>query len=241
MNTKQISETLNQIFSEKNKRIIFRYDGDKEFDETLSSITIPDAELLRPDECGALELKIKLESENPKNKFILYAPWHEPPPEDDWLLDIRLYSYTFHADNASIILKELNLENQSLHPYIKKQKAFFRRQDRLNRLKKSVQSNDREDDIDLKMLAVITRADLAEPFSILMKLFDSFCLDGKFTIADPSKVWTEIEKFELTSFFKKLLARTFGYVNEESPGLIDFRKYKHPLKFGRTDTGQPLF
>ncbi len=222
MNTKQISDTLNQIFSEKNKRIIFWYDGDKEFDETLSSITIPNAELLRLDEHGALELKIKIESENPKDKFILYAPWHEPPPEDDWLFDIRLYSHTFHADNASIILKDLNLENQSLHPYIKQRKAFFRSQERVNRLKKWILPNDREDDIDLKMLAVITRADLAEPFSILMKLFDSFCQDRKFSIEDPSKVWTEIEKLELTSFFKKLLFQTFGYVNEESSGLIDF-------------------
>lgn len=222
MNTQQISEILNQIFSEKNNRIIFWHDGEKEFDESLSSINIADAELLRLDEHGALELKIKLESENPKDKFILYAPWHEPLPEDDWLFDIRLYSYTFHADNASIILKELNLENQSLHPYIKARKAFFRSQDRLNRLKKWVQPNDTEDDIDLKMLAVITRSDLAEPFSILMKLFDSFCRDGKFIIEEPSKTWSEIEKLELTSFFKKLLARTFGYVNEDSPGLIDF-------------------
>ncbi|MGB9498711.1 MAG: BREX-1 system phosphatase PglZ type A [Dissulfuribacterales bacterium] len=222
MNTKQISETLNQIFSEKNKRIIFWYDGEKEFDEILSSITIPDAELLRMDEHGALELKIKLESDNPKDKFILYAPWYEPPPEDDWLFDIRLYSHTFHADSASVILKELNLENQSLHPYIKQRQAFFRSQDRVNRLKKWIQPNDAEDDIDLKMLAVITRADLAEPFSILMKLFDSFCGDGDFIVSGQSKIWTEIEKFELTSFFRKLLSRTFGYVNEDSTGLTDF-------------------
>ncbi len=226
MNTKQISDTLNQIFSEKNKRIIFWYDGDKEFDEALSSISLDNAELLRLDEHGALELKIKLEFENPEDKFILYAPWHEPAPEADWLFDIRLYSHTFHADNASIILKELNLENQSLHPYIKRRKAFFRSQDRLNRLKKWIQPHDTEDDIDLKMLAVIARSDQAEPFSILMKLFDSLCVDGKFDIADPSnapsKIWMEIEKLELMPFFWKMLAQTFGYVNEDSTNLTDF-------------------
>lgn len=222
MNTKQISDTLNQIFFEKNKRIIFWYDGDKEFDESLSSISLDNAELLRLDEHGALELKIKLEFENPEDKFILYAPWHEPAPEADWLFDIRLYSYTFHADNASIILKELTLDNQSLHAYIKRRKAFFRSQDRLNRLKKWIQPHDTEDDIDLKMLAVIARSDQAEPFSILMKLFDSFCIDGKFDIADPSRIWTEIEKLELAPFFWKLLTQTFGYVNENSANLTDF-------------------
>ena len=111
------------------------------------------------DENSSLELKIKLEIEDTDGKYLLYAPFAEPAVEADWLLDIRLYNYTFHADQASILLKELNLEHQSLRPYLKKRKAFLRSQDRLNRLKKSVMPGDREDDIDLKMLAVIIRAD----------------------------------------------------------------------------------
>ena len=31
-------------------------------------------------------------------RYVIYAPYSEPVPEEDWLLDIRLYSYTFHAD-----------------------------------------------------------------------------------------------------------------------------------------------
>ncbi len=128
-----------------------------------------------------------------------------------------LYSYTFHADKASIILNELTLENQSTRPYLNKRKDFFRSQDRLNRLKKWVNPDDREEDIDLKMLAVITRADQPEPFSILMKLFDSFCRHGKFDIDESSKSWTEIGKLELKPSFWKLPAQTFGYINEDSP------------------------
>ena len=88
-------------------------------------------QLLRIDEYGSLELKIKLEVEDTQGKYILYAPYAEPAPEDDWLLDIKLYSYIFHADQASILLKELNLEHQSLRPYLKKRKAFFKSQERL--------------------------------------------------------------------------------------------------------------
>ena len=77
----------------------------------------------------AIGLKIKLETEDTQGKYILYAPYAEPAPEADWLLDIKLYSYTFHADQASILLKELNLEHQSLRPYLKERKAFFRSQE----------------------------------------------------------------------------------------------------------------
>jgi hypothetical protein len=222
MDIKQISDTLNRIFTEKNKRIIFWYDGEKEFDEILSSLELNGAAILRMDAHSALELKIKLEIDDPAGKYLLYAPWHEPPLEDDWLFDIRLYSYTFLADTASITLKELDLNHQSIRPYIQTRKAFFNSQDRMNRLKKWVAADDLEDEIDLKMLAVITRADQPEPFSILIKLFDSFCQKGKFDIQETSKPWMEIEKLDLMPFFWKILSQTFGYVNTDTPSLIDF-------------------
>ncbi len=222
MDIKQISDTLNRIFTEKNKRIIFWYDGEREFDEILSSLELNGAAILRMDAHSALELKIKLEIDDPVGKYVLYAPWHEPSPEDDWLFDIRLYSYTFLADTASITLKELDLNHQSIRPYIQTRKAFFNSQDRMNRLKKWVAADDLEDEIDLKMLAVITRADQPEPFSILMKLFDSFCQKGKFDTQETSKPWMEIEKLDLMPFFWKILSQTFGYVNTDTPSLVDF-------------------
>ena len=222
MDIKQINDTLNRIFSEKNKRIIFWYDGEKEFEEILPSLQLDDVSILRLDEHGALELKIKLESEDTTGKYVLYAPFHEPPPEKDWLFDIRLYSHTFHADKASILLKELDLENQSIRPFLKRRGGLFKSQDRLNRLKKWVLPADRENELDLKMLAVITKADQPEPFSILMKLFDSFCRDGKLNNIEPSKPWKEIEKLDLKPSFWKVLTQTFGYTKADFPNLTDF-------------------
>ena len=48
--------------------------------------------IMRLDAVGALEAKIRLEREEPEGKFLLYSPAEEPDYEDDWLLDIRLYS-----------------------------------------------------------------------------------------------------------------------------------------------------
>jgi len=222
MNSDQTRNTLARIFQEKKKRIVFWYDAEQEFEDILSSIQIDDVTILRLDENNSLELKIKLEIEDTNGKYLLYAPFAEPAAEADWLLDIRLYNYTFHADQASILLKELNLEHQSLRPYLKKRKVFFRSLNRLNRLKKWIVPGDREDDIDLKMLAVIIRADQPEPFSVLMNLFALFCQKGKYSEENQSKPWNEIDKPGLKPAFWKILARTFGYVNEESPGLTDF-------------------
>ncbi|WP_319575785.1 BREX-1 system phosphatase PglZ type A [uncultured Desulfobacter sp.] len=221
MDIRQINQTLTSIFKEEKKRIVFWYDEEKEFEESLPLIQVGDVTVLRLDQIGALDLKIKIETLDNKGNYLLYAPYYEPAPEKDWLVDIRLYSYTFHADKASILMNELGLENQSLRPFIKARKAFFRNQDRLDRLKKWVEPNDREDDIDLKMLTVLTRAAQPDPFAILMKLMESLCKSGSFIPDGESKPWKDIEALELESSFWKFMARTFGYVNESSPALSD--------------------
>jgi len=53
------------------------------------------------------EAKIRMEREDPERRYLVYAPSEEPDYESDWLLDIRLYSRSFRADRASIILDQL--------------------------------------------------------------------------------------------------------------------------------------
>lgn len=221
MDVKQVNQKLTQIFKEEKKRIVFWYDGEKEFEESLSSIHVEDVTLLRLDEVGALDLKIRIEAQGNNSKYLLYAPYYEPEPEKDWLFDIKLYSYTFHADKASILMGELGLENQSLRPFIKERKAFFKNQDRLDRLKKWIAPDDREDDIDLKMITVLARAEQPDPFAILMKLLEPLSKSGSFIPDEASKPWNDIETLGLAPSFWKFMAKTFGCVIESSQALSD--------------------
>jgi hypothetical protein len=50
MNITQIRDTLNSIFNEKKKLIIFWYDGEKEFEEVLPGLLLDNATLIRMDE-----------------------------------------------------------------------------------------------------------------------------------------------------------------------------------------------
>ncbi len=221
MDIQQINQALARIFKEENKRLVFWYDGEKEFEESLPFVQVEGVTVLRLDETGTLGLKIRLETLDVKEKFLLYAPDYEPAPENDWLLDIKLYSYLFHADKASILIKELGIENQSLRPFIKERKAFFRNQDRLDRLKKWIEPGDREEDIDLKMITVLTRAEQPEPFTILIKLMDSFCRGNTFDETMELKAWKDMDTLGLSASFRKLMTQAFGYVNESSAGLMD--------------------
>src|ERR1022692_1089002 len=105
----QIHTALERLFNEEGQRIVFWNDPDQEFQNTLPFLLLDGVTTLRLDEVGALEAKFRLEREEPNGKFLLYAPTEEPDPPDDWLLDIRLFSGSFRADRASLLLRELGL------------------------------------------------------------------------------------------------------------------------------------
>ena len=115
----QINTALERLFCEGH-RIVFWNDPDREFMNALPFLLLDGVTVLRLDEVGSLEAKIRLERDEPTAKFLLYSPCEEPDFEDDWLLDIRLFSRSFRADRPSILLQELKLVNQHLRLHIAK-------------------------------------------------------------------------------------------------------------------------
>ena len=173
MDKTQIDTALNRLFHEQGKRIVFWNDPQREFEDTLSTLAVPDIQVLRLDQAGALSVKIRVERDDTAGRYLIYSPTPEPDYDSDWLLDIRLYSHTFRADRASIILDELGLANQSLRTHIEQRKKFFDSKDRFRKFQSLVSPQDSELDLDRKMLAVLVRADQPDPFAIVLALFHS--------------------------------------------------------------------
>ena len=94
------------------------------------------------------------------------------------MLDIRLYSRSFRADRASIILDELGLANQHLRQYLTNRRKFFDNKDRLQKLKLLVTAEDTTTDLDRKMMAVVVKADQPELFTIIRTLFHAYTDSG---------------------------------------------------------------
>jgi uncharacterized protein (TIGR02687 family) len=217
----QLADTLYKIFKDEKQRIVFWYDAELEFEEGLPDLNLDGVKTIRLDEVGSLEIKILLELQDTTGRYLLYAPFAEPDVKDDWLLDIRLYSRTFCADQASILVNELGLRSQALRPYIASRGTFFRSQDRLVRLQKWVKPEDGEQELNLKMLAVLCKADLPDIFHILMKLFGELSKPGgQQLLLTSQNSWDEIAKYDLAGAFWQSIAATFGY-QEPEPTIND--------------------
>lgn len=248
MDTKQINDVLNRLFNEEEARIVFWNDLDKEFQNLLPFVLLEGVTTLRVDQLGSLETEIRLEKDDPTGKSLLYAPTEEPDDENDWLLDIRLYSRSFRADKASILLDQLGLLNHHLRQHLADRRKFIDAKDRVHKLKPLVAADDTAADLDRKILAVVVKADQPEFFNIVRTLFHAWTenLTTDYTditnrnksnflsvsISDirgsneidldaPPPVWEQIEKYDLAQSFWEKAKAYFGY-GEQSPTLKKF-------------------
>jgi uncharacterized protein (TIGR02687 family) len=220
MNSVQIENKLNELFN--NYRIIFWNDSESEFSELISDLDINDAEILFPDDIGQFKTKYLIEIENPNQKYLIYSAKSEPKFKDDWLLDIRLYSYQFRADRSSLIVAELGLREHYLRDHIKKRNAFFASKERFSKLKSFIRPDDLAKTIDRKMIAVCAGSDTDTMNDIVCSLFCSMSKEGGLN-ATPSG-WKNIEKFDLKDIFWELVYETFLY-RADTPTLRDFLTY----------------
>lgn len=219
MEINQITAALTRLFSDEGQRLVFWNDPGQEFVETLPSLQLDNVHVLRLDQIGALEAKIRLERDDPTGRYLLYSPAEEPDYENDWLLDIRLYSRSFRADRASIILDELGLANQHLRQHLADRRKFFDNKERLKKLQSLVASDDTADDLDRKMLAVVVKADQPELFNIIRTLFHAYTEEEEDLDLDtPPPAWEQLERFDLAQPFWHLVQTSFGY-REDTPNL----------------------
>jgi uncharacterized protein (TIGR02687 family) len=221
MDTKQVNNALEKLFREEGARIVFWNDPDKEFAEYVSGQLFSPVEgvrVIRLDQTSALEVKLLVEREQPESRFLIYSAKEEPDYENDWLLDIRLYSRSFRADRASIILEELGLTAQHLRDHLAQRRKFFDSQGRLQKLRPLVSPEDTADELDRKMLAVVVKADQPEFYNILRTLLHLYAEEEDIDLQQPVPAWEQIEKFDLDEPFWRFVKKTFIYT-EETPTL----------------------
>jgi uncharacterized protein (TIGR02687 family) len=217
MSNVRISDSLNGLF--ENHSIVFWHDVDGEFSNVIDSLSLDGIKLIRVDDQSNLRIKMQIE-DSPYQRLLLYSNQPEPEPYKDWLLDVRLRSKSFRADSASILLEDLGLTTLSLRSHLKERGKFFKAKDRVDRLKRLISSEDSADDIDRKMIAVLTRADLPELFSILQRIYGAYVVDGVAELSTQPKPWQDICSNDLEPTFWRLVQEQLGYV-DPNPNLRD--------------------
>lgn len=144
MDTDKIIQDLNRRFAAPlpefyQRRIIFWYDEDKEFEDKLDEVVLENAKVIALTGNNAFSVKKLLSVDDSSTNYLVYSPCVYNRPDDNWLLDVELYSEEFRADLISIWMDEMGLiSNPAMRKQVKNYRAYFNAKDR--RLKVSTQN-----------------------------------------------------------------------------------------------------
>ena len=193
------------------ERFLFWYDTDVEYQDCIRELAVNHAEVIFVDETPALSIKLMVAESAYTQKFLFYSTQPEPEPQHNWLLSYRLKGKSFSADSTQMLLDELGLTTHSLRPHLKLRMKFFGAKERVERLKKWVSPNDNADEIDLKILTVIARADQADAFSIFNQVLSAIVQDDEVYFDSPSRIWAEMLQYQMEDGFWTLAEKLFSY------------------------------
>ncbi len=213
MDSKQISSGLSRRFQKH--RIIFWHDQEGEFAEMLDDLALDGVKIIRLAQTPALAVKVLVELEQPKQKFILYETGKRPALDKDWLLDIRLYADPFAADRSTMILRELGLHRQSLRNHVAARAKFFANKSRLACFGKMVDAEDNETALDCKIMAVLLRLDVSDFFTLLRSLYHKMVEETGEALDKNPQILKEFEKYGVADTFWTLAETFLGYAEAE--------------------------
>ncbi len=219
MIAQQVRDALEHIYATEKRRIVFWYDPEGEFAQDIDRFELQGVTLLRLDSMPALEVKARLEIEDGTGRYLLYAPYAQPDNQDNWLLDIQLYSRVFFADSVSILLDDLGLAHQTLRGYLTDRRKFLANKERVAQLKRWIQPSDGERELDLKMLAVTVKAAQPDTDSVLLTLFDQCCERGQTEgfsqgCEELSATWEYVASYGLAESFWQAVSERFSYARD---------------------------
>jgi uncharacterized protein (TIGR02687 family) len=218
MKVEHVDQALHQRFVTEGARLVFWHDTEAEFTEYIErglSGELESVQVLEVAKVGGLSAKLLLEREDPTSKYLVYSVGESPRPEDDWLLDIRLYSTPFHADAASLWLQELRLGGKMyLRDHLRARAAFMANQERRKKLAHLVTTDDDETALDMKMMAVLVGSSVANPMALIQSLCHGHVHEGRFDLGAAPAVMATLEKMDLLAGFWELMRGEFQFVSD---------------------------
>lgn len=108
------------------RQLVFWYDPGGEFAEVFEELQVSDGvEKLRVQSTAPFGAKYRLLVEAPSTSFVVYLPFAEPRPQENWLLDLQTHATPFTADRATMLHQQLGLHERGLVVYLRAHVAFF--------------------------------------------------------------------------------------------------------------------
>ncbi len=210
MDTEKVTHDLNKRFAAPlpdyyQRRIIFWYDEEREFEDKLDDIVLNNAQLVRMTGSNTFTIKKQLSHDDPYSNYLVYCPISYEKPDDNWLMDIQLYSEEFRSDLISIWMDEMLIPSTpALRKLVKSYRKFFAAKDRRAKILRQQKTINTPAQLHLAVMTAITGAKNAQPAAILQALLAAGAREDNGLYAD-------IVAYNAKDAFWTMVAQATGY------------------------------
>jgi len=213
MELNEVKRKLEEIFNKeltdgRKRNIVFWYDDNGEFKEDIDTLNLSNAKILKLNGRNSFYVKYVLEREDKESNYLVYAPYGKPPVGENYLLDIQKYSFEFSTDKATVIMRDFNVTDNSLHNAFKKYLKFFNNKERYRAFKAYALSSYTEEILDIAVLSVLCKLPYPDLEEALKTLLAEYAHGG-------STLYKNIVKFGDINTFWELVRKHYGYTLEQ--------------------------
>ena len=215
MDIEKIAQELEKKFNEPlpefyNRRIIFWNDSEREFENQLPNLKLSNAKLAIVNANNVFQIKKLLCADDTASNYLVYNPLTFERDDDDWLLNVKLYSENFSADLISIWIEEMLLPStESIRQQVKGFRKFFAAKDRregFTRLNKNISTPEQ---VNLAIMAVLCgNSDISENHIIQSVL--SAGLD-----MSTNSIYQKFIQYDMNEIFWAMVENRMGYAEDE--------------------------
>lgn len=215
MDTDKVIQDLNRRFAEPlpefyNRRIIFWHDEDREFEDKLDEITLTNAKLVALTGSNAFEVKKLLSHDDLSSNFLVYCPISYEKQEDNWLIDIELYSEEFRADLISIWMDEIGiLSTPAMRKQVKAYRKFFNAKDRRNRITGQNIVPSTQAQLHMAVMAALCGVKTVQPGAIIRTVLSAGLS------MDNNTIYSDFENYGAKEAFWAMVSQGCGYYDEK--------------------------
>ena len=215
MDLSNVETKINEIISDSDDRkIVIWYDESEEFSEAINSIELDNAELFILDDENWIFAKYYIESENPDNNFLVYAPFRKPADEENFLADMSHYATLFSADKISILCQELNIDCRKFRDVLSLYSNFWNASSRINAFKDLNIQEYTKNRIELGILVVLAGERTLNFEYVVRKIIVKH-------FEEDDSIIKRFDKYNILDVFWEFVYQKFGYM-EENPTIGKF-------------------
>ncbi|SFS09276.1 BREX-1 system phosphatase PglZ type A [Anaeromicropila populeti] len=211
MDLQTITQDLNRRFAAPlpefyKRRIIFWYDEDLEFEDKLDELELDNASVLALTGTNNFAAKKLLAVDDTTSNYLVYCPVHYEKPEDNWLINIEMYSEEFRADLNSIWMDEMGLPNNpTIRKMVKGYRKFFNNIERRKNVAELAKNIGTASQLHLAVMAQICGVSDTQPSSIMQAVLAQ-SLD-----IETNTIYQEFVKYGAQNPFWVMVSQATGY------------------------------